>query len=421
MPNLPEPTFLLQRINDALARPWRALRGASVLNPTARLEMLLERSGHAVAGHRPHLVSAIDWLVRAQDATPDDGIARGYSVAYSPYWGGTGWQASYPETTGYIIPTLLQAARHLGREEYAARALRAARWEADIQLESGAVQGGVIGQGRSPAVFNTGQVMLGWLAAWEYGGDARFAEAARRAGAYLFSVLETDGHWRTGNSRFAARETTLYNARVAWALAEVGRALNEPTFLESASRNLHAVAAMQHANGWFPSCCLTDPARPLLHTLAYTVRGMLEGARVLEDGRLLSAGVKAARALAETVRPGGFMAGRYLPDWGEAVSWSCLTGQVQMANNWMRLYLLTGERGWLAPVPAVLEFVKRTQNRTTDLDGLRGGIKGSCPMDGEYGRFEILNWATKYFADALMRAEQIEAGRAEADGMFRLA
>jgi hypothetical protein len=41
-------------------------------------------------------------------------------------------------------------------------------------------------------------------------------------------------------------------------------------------------------------------------------------------------------------------------------------------------------------------------------------------MSGDYGRNEILNWATKYFADALMRSEEGSAGRA-ADEVFRLA
>ena len=40
-----------------------------------------------------------------------------------------------------------------------------------------------------------------------------------------------------------------------------------------------------------------------------------------------------------------------------------------------------------------------------NLDGppeIRGGIKGSFPIDGQYGQYEYLNWAAKFFADALM-------------------
>jgi hypothetical protein len=414
--------FRPHRFFNAASNGWRDLRSLPLFNPTSLLELWQERQGHpTAAGHTPHLQAAIDWLVAAQDATPDDGIARGFSVSFSRYFGAAGWQPSYPETTGYIIPTLLGAASHLGRPELVSRAIRAARWEIAIQLESGAVQGGVIGQGRTPAVFNTGQVILGWLAALEVDGDNEFSSATRRAGQYLVSVLEQDGHWRGGNSRFAKPDTTWYNARVAWALAEAGARLGVSQFSDAASRNLRAVVSLQRDNGWFPNCCLTDPQRPLLHTLAYTIRGLLEGGRVLTDDRMLGAAQRAAAALLTRVRHDGWMPGRFYADWSSAVDWSCLTGEAQMANNWMRLYQITGETRWLEPVPRVLAFLKRTQNRTTDLTGLRGGIKGSFPMSGGYGSFEVLNWATKYFADALMRHEQVATGRPSPVASFMLA
>jgi uncharacterized protein YyaL (SSP411 family) len=347
-------------------------------------------------------------------------LSRGYSLVYNSYFRGQGWQPSYPETTGYIIPTLLHASQHLESPQLADRALRAARWEIEVQLESGAVQGGVIGEERSPAVFNTGQVMFGWLAAFESSGASQFADATIRAGRYLVSVQDRDGHWRKGNSQFARGDATLYNARVAWALAEAGAVLRQPEFTEAARRNLRAVVKLQYENGWFPHCCLTDSRQPLLHTIAYTVRGLLEGGRVLNDPEMLAAARLAARQLMAAVRDDGWMPGRYRQDWSGAVSWSCLTGEAQMANNWLRLHQITGDATWLEPVPRVLQFLKRTQNRTSRDAGLRGGIKGSAPMSGDYGRNEILNWATKYFADALMRDEEGSGGLPE-EGVFRLA
>jgi len=388
----------------------RAIRAHPLLNPAALVEGWRERLGGYGADpqHEPHLAAAIEWLVRAQDATLDDGISRGFSLAWHPYFGGRGWQPSYPETTGYIIPTLYAAARRLGRAELAARAERAARWEIEIQLPSGAVRGGVIGAPESPAVFNTGQVLLGWLAAFEETGQGIFAYAARRAACYLVATLDSDGHWRRGNSQFARADATLYNTRTAWALAEAGARLNDGGFTAAAARSLRAAAELQAHNGWLPSCCLSDPEEPLLHTLAYAVRGFLEGGRVLDDPRLLQAAERAADALLATVRADGWMPGRYRSDWSPAVRWSCLTGQAQMANNWMRLAVITGDAKWLEPVPAVLRFLKRTQNRHGREPGVRGGIKGSWPVGGDYGAYEVLNWATKFFVDALMRHEAVQ-------------
>ena len=385
----------------------RAIRAHPLLNPAAFGEGWRERiGGHpAAAEHEPHLIGAIDWLVRAQDATPDQGISRGFSIAWHPHFGRRGWQPSYPETTGYIIPTLYAAARRLGRPELAARAERAARWEIEIQLRTGAVRGGVVGEPESPAVFNTGQVLLGWLSAFEETRDAGFADAARRGARYLAAALDPDGRWRSDSSRFARADSTLYNTRTAWALAEAGVRLHERKFIDGAARNLQAAAALQAPNGWLPQCCLNDPERPLLHTLAYGVRGFLEGGRVLGDARLLRAAERAAEALAASVRADGWMPGRYRSDWSPAVRWSCLTGQAQMANNWMRLAEITGEPKWRDPVPAVLRFLKGTQNRRGREPGLRGGIKGAWPVGGDYGAYEVLSWATKFFADALMRDE----------------
>ncbi len=164
---------------------------------------------------------------------------------------------------------------------------------------------------------------------------------------------------------------------------------------------------LQAENGWLPHCCLTDPEQPLLHTLAYAIRGFLEGGRVLGDLRLLRAAERAADALAARVRQDGWMPGRYRSDWSAAVRWSCLTGQAQMANNWIRLAQIMEDPAWLGPVPAVLRFLKRTQNRRSRERGLRGGIKGAWPVGGEYGAYEVLSWATKFFADALMRHEAV--------------
>jgi hypothetical protein len=398
------------RFQTSVERRFGAIRAHPLLNPGALAQGWSEwlRGYPADRAHEPHLVAAIEWLVRAQDATADAGISRGYSLVRHSHYGRRGWQPSYPETTGYIIPTLYAAARRLGRPELALRAERAARWEIAIQLPTGAVRGGAISEPEAPAVFNTGQVLLGWLAAFEETGQGGFADAARRAARFLVAMLDGDGHWRRGNSRIARVDSTLYNTRTAWALAETGVRLDEEAFIAAAARNLHAAAALQTPNGWLPHCCLTDPEQPLLHTLAYAIRGLLEGGRVLGDEHLVQAAERAAWALAATVRSDGWMPGRYRRDWSAAVRWSCLTGQAQMANNWLRLAESRGDSRWLEPVATVLRFLKRTQDRGSRRPGVRGGIKGSWPVGGAYGAYEVLSWATKFFADALIRHEAVQ-------------
>src|SRR5262245_28644166 len=74
---------------------------------------------------------AAAWLARAQDATGDGGIAGRYYLS-------SGWSSSYPETTGYAIPTLLALADALGDDEYRQRAARCVEFLCSVQLPGGA-------------------------------------------------------------------------------------------------------------------------------------------------------------------------------------------------------------------------------------------------------------------------------------------
>src|SRR5207247_3354208 len=132
--------------------------------------------------------------------------------------------------------------------------------------------------------------------------------------------------------------------------------------------------------------------------------------RVREDARLVARAALAAARSAAAVGPGGRLPGRFAAGWSPAAPWSCLTGEAQMANIWLRLFEITGERKWLEPVGPVLRFLKSTQNRTSRDPGLCGGVKGSFPLGGEYGPYQTLSWATKFFVDALIREERISLG-----------
>src|SRR5690349_19251128 len=62
-----------------------------------------------------HLDAAIEWIKRAQDSSATGGVAWGYR-ARRPVRTNLpmGWVGPYPETTGYIIPTMLRYAELRG-------------------------------------------------------------------------------------------------------------------------------------------------------------------------------------------------------------------------------------------------------------------------------------------------------------------
>jgi uncharacterized protein YyaL (SSP411 family) len=294
---------------------------------------------------------------------------------------------------------------HLSRrQDMFDRAVRMADWECDVQMDNGAVQGGTIDQAPTPAVFNTGQVIFGWVRAFQETGKDKYLDSAVKAGEFLADQQDGDGAWRKKLSDYTSSKMSFYtyNTRTAWALLLLSTINNNARFKEAAIRNIEFALEQQLNNGWFGSNCLNDPAQPLLHTIAYCIRGILESGVLLNDQQYISRARSAADALIKKQREDGSLPGRFDHRWEPAVSWSCLTGDAQMAIIWGRLHQVTGKPGYLESMKKINRYLMGVQLLRTGNPELFGGISGSDPIHGGYGRFEILNWAVKFFADALM-------------------
>lgn len=342
-----------------------------------------------------HIREAVEWIKRAQDSGSDRGVAYGTRF-------GADFDVSYPETTGYIIQTFVELARQTGDNEYLERARAMADWEVSIQMDSGAVMGGKLNPNPSPAIFNTGQVLLGWAALYRHTRDPRYSSAGCRAGEWMLEMQEPNGHWVRGNSRFVNPVSTLYNVKAAWGLAEMGRAADEPRFVEGASRNATYTLSRQQKNGWFAECCLTDPANPLLHTIAYTMQGLLGIGKITGRSDLIDAAARCADGLLALMDPEGFLPGRIDANWRGATAWCCLTGSAQTSIVWSELFELTGKTAYRDAARKINRYLMCRHDISSPSPSIRGGLAGSWPVWGDYGKFLVLNWATKFFIDALL-------------------
>jgi hypothetical protein len=371
---------------------YRALR----LPAAARTERRRDRRG--IPPDDPGIGAAVDaaiaWLCRAQDhsATRDGGVARHFSLL-------TGWGASYPETTGYIVPTMLACAKRGNRAELRDRARRMLDWLVSIQLPQGAFQGGLVDSTPVvPVVFNTGQILLG-LAAGVAEFGTPYDAPMRRAADWLVAAQEEDGCWRRHASPFAGPGDKAYDTHVAWALLEAARVGADARYAEAALKNVRWALTRQRENGWFDDCCLTDPSRPLTHTLGYALRGVVEAFRFTRDPAFRDAARRTADGLLSATGADGFLSGRLDAGWRAAVPWACLTGTVQVAICWLMLYEDSGDVRYLDAARAADRYVRRTVRTSGAMDTL-GAVKGSFPVDGAYGEFQYLNWACKFFIDA---------------------
>lgn len=347
-----------------------------------------------------HLDEAARWLLRAQAATPDDGVSGGYFF-------GEGWIASYPETTGYVIPTLLAYGKRCGDTEFEKRSLAMAEWELQVQHACGGIPGHFVDHAHPPVVFNTGQVIFGWLAAYECTRDHRFLDGARRAGTWLADVQDDDGAWR----RFDYRDVVhVYNTRTAWALIELGLMTGESRWQAAGTRHLDWALRQQDSNGWFRHCGFVPDEAPLLHTIAYTTQGLLEAGVRLSRADYISAAARACRAVLGHTDAEGFIPATFDPLWRPTARYSCLTGNAQIAAQWFRLHDVQGDREFLDGAHRATRYLKTLQDCETTNSNVRGAVKASHPIWGRYLFGSYPNWATKFFMDALMMEQAAVTG-----------
>lgn len=382
----------------------RSLRAEMQLPAAAKRERAADRSGLTEIDPGPERVIqlGVAWLGLAQDqsTTRDGGVARDYSLI-------RGWASSYPETTGYIVPTLLDYARAYGRSEYRERAQRMLDWFVAIQLPDGGFQGGKIdSQPIVPVTFNTGQILLG-LAAGAAEFD-KYRSAMRKAADWLVATQDSDGCWRRFATPFAESGEKAYETHVAWGLFEAARVEPNTSYANAAMANVRWALSKQQQNGWVADCCLDDPIHPLTHTLGYFLRGVLEAYRFSKDPTLLIAARRTADALLSRLETDGRLPGRFDANWQPCVDWVCLTGTVQIAHSWLLLFRFTGEAKYRDAAFRANAFVRRTV-KTDGPPETRGAVKGSFPVVGDYGIYQYLNWAVKFCVDAQIEELRIRA------------
>ena len=368
------------------------------LTRRGRLEHRKDRSGLSTKdpGIERTVEEAIGWLCRAQDntASHDNGVARHYSLI-------SGWGASYPETTGYIVPTLIAYAKSHGNTSLLRRAKRMLDWLASIQFPNGSFQGGTVGNDSvaTPVTFNTGQILLGLCCGVREFGE-EYIKPVRRAADWLVATQDPDGCWLKYPTSFAIAGEKAYETHVAWGLLEAARVAIDKPYAEAALANVKWALHLQNDNGWFRKCCLTDPSKPLTHTIGYALRGILEAYRFTNDIDLLHACVRTADGLLKAIRlQDGFLPGRLDQNWHGTVSWACLTGTVQISQCWLMLYQYTGDTRYRDAAYAANRHVRRTVKVNGPYE-TRGAIKGSFPVYGGYANYQYVNWACKFFVDS---------------------
>jgi hypothetical protein len=341
---------------------------------------------------RVHLNAALTFIMRSIEHCDGRASSKAYRI-------GQGWMPAYRETTGYIIPTLLDLAERLNRPDLASTAERMGEWLSQVQDPSGGFIEEDLQQDTKPVVFNTGQILHGFNALISRRGRQDLVPCARRAADFLVSSADETGSF-VRNEHYDMAHA--YNVRSAWALLTLGRLLGEPAYESVALANADWTVAQQNAEGFFLNNIFQPGWNANSHGIAYVLQGLLEIHCISGRETYLAAVRRAAERIVSIYRDKHYFAAEIGENWEFLSSHTCLTGCAQLAIVFFRLYSLGGEKHYLDTGIGLLDSVAATQNVTSPDKPQYGGIKGSFPIYGRYAPLQYPNWATKFFIDALI-------------------
>ena len=347
-------------------------------------------------GTESHLEAAMKWLRLTHKATGYRGSAASFT-----YFGG--WQPAYPETTGYIAKTFFDYSDHSSQKVYLDEAITMCDWLVGIQKEDGGInQGSVKDRGKKPSgIFNTGMVMLGWIEAYKRTKDKRYLETLVRAGDFLSGIRTDDKLWLKYSYKNIPHA---YHSRVAWAILDLYGLTEKQAYLDAALDIYSWVMSQQKDNGYFDNCCFESDVRTCgnTHGIAYTLRGLLEGYKILEDEKLLDAVLKTSEVVMKRFETKKFLPTSYDERWKVVVKPECLTGIAQHSIIWFKIYEITDDIRFLNAGLDATDLLCFLQVYNSIFKDIRGAFKGSHPIWGFYAPLQYPNWATKFFADSII-------------------
>ena len=348
-----------------------------------------------------HLDAAVGWLLRSIDECGGEASSKGYRFL-------RGWMPPYPETSGYIIPTLLALAHdNKGSPDCVKRAERIAQWLTRIQLPDGGFRRREVDRNDEPDVFDTGMILLGFNALLHEKSVPEIKASAQKAADFLASSLDDSGCFVRHLSHGIWHA---YNVRAAWGLVGYGLLTNQDRYVQAGLANATWTLRQQNEVGYYANNAFKKDGNANTHGVAYVMQGLLQIYDLSDDQACRDSVVLAADSLQALYRERGWLAAELGPNWEYLSRHICLTGYAQLAIVFLRLFELTDDNNYRVTAERLLGDVGATQ----ELDGREaahhGAIAGSFPIYGRYAPLQYPNWATKFFIDAMLAKNRIDSG-----------
>lgn len=260
-------------------------------------------------------------------------------------------KVSYPEVTGYTIPTLYQ----WGEKELARKYTK---WLVSIQNDDGSFSGvdGI------PYTFDTGQVVRGLVSALDDLPEVK--NSLRKACDWMLTQIQPNGKLVTPSTEiWSDNVDDRIHLYVLPPLIEASKKLNEPKYYMAAKRILEYYKKREDLVKF----------NMINHFFAYVIEALCD----LNEKDIIKEGIEHITILQ--------MQNGKVPAY-KNVSWVCSTGLAQLAVIWYKL-------GMNENADKAMHYLEQIQNRS-------GGFTGSYGKGKSYFPEEEISWAVKYFLDA---------------------
>lgn len=342
---------------------------------------------------RQHQEWALSWLIRSCEVQGGAGSSAFY--ARWRHWK-TGWAPAYPETTGYLIPTLLHYQTILPALEPAACARQCYDWLLTLADEAGGYSS-LYAHSRTPSLFNSAQILLGLLAYQkEYPSELGQHQVLKTTDWCLRAVAQAQepimGLYHPGY-------LAAYYIRAIWPIALALQSLGRSTEWSALDPILAILAKKIQPDGQIMDAGFAPGASAYLHTIAYTIRGWWELGDCQNDAQKKDR-ARSILAYYWAIRQrGGRWPGAIHPQKGADWSFLCLPGLAQMAIILHKIGTQDHQPAYVEEARQLVRLLGQYQKKGGN-PNTHGAIAGSRPFWGPYMRGRYPNWGPKFFLDA---------------------
>src|ERR1019366_4497445 len=196
-----------------------------------------------------------------------------------------------------------------------------------------------------------------------------------------------------------------YYVQATIGLMQAAKTFGREDWLDAARRNGEWTFTQRCGDSWFKTFSFEDGEFQNLHGIAYTLRGLIDLGRHLDQPNYIDAakicidhicGMKFGDLPAPEAVPGHFA--KSFKKYRRTIS---PTGMCQLALCAFLLGKIHRDASYTEHGLRLIDSVKRFHTRGLHEDGLNGLLPGSWPITGPYMHGVLPNWPIKFLLDGL--------------------